>query len=78
MKTKIVNIALGFVIGIAATLAIGAGSGEPEPVGRFQVNGDAGFFVIVDTTTGKAWFANTASPGKIGIDPDFFQKKTAN
>ena len=62
---------IGLGIGVLAMLAIGAA--EPQhPMGRFQVGGGSGTFIIVDTTTGQAWGANNAIHG---AQPGFWEAK---
>ncbi len=74
MNTKIdLKSALcGLAVGVLAMLAMGAGESS-NSVGRYQVAGGAGSFVVLDTTTGQAWGANTASLQ--GIPPNFWDKK---
>ncbi|MBE0540117.1 MAG: hypothetical protein IH623_01840 [Verrucomicrobia bacterium] len=48
---------------------------SPSPVGRYQVTGAAGFFMITDTATGQTWGANATEPGFTGIHPGFYEKK---
>jgi streptogramin lyase len=64
----------GLVIGITAMFAIGAET-SPNQVGRFQSSGGSGFFLIVDTTNGKAWFANVSAQNLTRIDTGFFDAK---
>ena len=77
MNTKIdlKSAVFGLILGILAMLALGSTTGEP--VGRYQVAGGAGFFTIVDTTTGKAWGANFAAPapGFQGVQAGYWDKK---
>ena len=68
------SMLLGFCIGLLTVLAIGA-SISPNPVGKYQVAGTASYFVIVDTTTGKAWLANFILGTVKHTDADFFQPK---
>ena len=46
-----------------------------SPIGRFQISGAWGFFVVTDTATGQTWSANTAEPGYNGIQKGFYEKK---
>ena len=64
----------GLIIGIVAIVAIGAEISPAQP-GRFQASGGAGFFLIVDTTNGKAWLANVSANNITRIDPGFFDPK---
>lgn len=66
MKTQIdiKSAAIGLVVGIAAIFAIGAAN-STDSNGRYQVTvapgsnpNQAGFAIMVDTQTGKAWGAN--------------------
>lgn len=45
------------------------------PIGRYQVTGNYGFFMITDTITGQNWVANTSDPGFNGIQAGFMEKK---
>ncbi len=74
MNTKIdLKSALcGLAVGVLGMLVLGAAE-TSNPVERYQVTGGAGFFVIVDSATGQAWGANTASIP--GIHPGFWDKK---
>jgi hypothetical protein len=74
MTTKIdLKSALcGLAVGVLAMLAIGAAESS-NAIGRYQVAGGAGSFTIVDTVTGQAWGANTASLQ--GAQPGFWDKK---
>jgi len=69
MKTQIdiKSAAIGLIVGIAAVLAIGAADSTNSD-GRYQVSvapgsnpSQAGFAIMVDTQTGKAWGANIQS-----------------
>ncbi len=75
MNTKIdLKSALcGLVVGVLAMLAIGAGDSSNQ-VGRYKIAGGAGAFAIIDTATGQAWCANTASI--TGVHPGFWDKKS--
>lgn len=50
------------VLGAAACgliiLATGAAEPQPSGIGRYQVAGAAGTFVILDTVTGVPWYYN--------------------
>jgi hypothetical protein len=74
MNTKIdLKSALcGLAIGVLAMLVIAAAESS-NPVGRYQVAGGAGSFTIVDTVTGQAWGASTASIQ--GAQAGFWDKK---
>ncbi|MBE0542294.1 MAG: hypothetical protein IH623_12985 [Verrucomicrobia bacterium] len=48
---------------------------SPSPIGRYQITGGSGFFMITDTATGQTWGANAAEPGSTGIQGGFFEKK---
>ncbi len=75
MNTKIdLKSALcGLAVGVLGMLAIGAAE-SPNSIGRYQVAGGAGSFTIVDTVTGQAWGANTASLQ--GPQSGFWDKKS--
>lgn len=65
---------LGLLLGVLATLAIGAASSPNSGVGRFQIAGTANHGMILDTATGQVWttyFSNTGGR----MDNDFFQRK---
>jgi hypothetical protein len=55
------SLALGALIGVIATLALGAAnSSGAGPVGKYQAifgpgTPTQGFVVVIDTTTGKLW-----------------------
>jgi hypothetical protein len=44
-------------------------------VGRYQVTGNSGFFMITDSVTGQNWVANTSEPGFNGIQAGFYEPK---
>ncbi len=72
MKIDLKSALCGLALGVLAVLAIGAA--EPSsPVGKYEVAGGAGSFVIVDTATGQAWGATLGSLG--GPQPGFWDKK---
>jgi hypothetical protein len=75
MNTKIdlKSALLGLAIGVVGMLAMGAGESS-NSVGRYQVAGGAGSFTILDTATGQAWGANTASLP--GAQAGFWDKKS--
>lgn len=74
MKIDLRSVLLGLLLGVVTVFAIGAGE-PPNNVGKYQTTGGAGFFVILDTETGQAWFANVASPGLTGVNVGFWEKK---
>jgi len=63
----------GIIIGVLATFAIGAGT-SPNQIGRFQTAGGGGFFLTIDTVTGKTWQAGMNLLPQ--YNPDFFEKKS--
>lgn len=75
MNINLKSAVIGLLIGIVAILVVGAGEEPAGKVGKYQITGGSGFFVIISTETGQAWFANMASPGVTGIGPDFWNKK---
>jgi hypothetical protein len=74
MNTKIdlKSALFGLAIGVLGVLAIGAGE-TSNPNGRYQVAGGAASFMIVDTATGQAWGASTAS---LSATPGYWEKKS--
>jgi hypothetical protein len=78
MNTKIdLKSALcGLAVGVLAMLAIGAAT-PSNAIGRYQVASGSGFVTIIDTTTGRAWGANlaTPAPGFQTIQPGFWEPK---
>jgi hypothetical protein len=76
MNTKIdLKSALcGLAVGVLAMLVIGAAT-PSNAIGRYQVASGSGFVTIIDTTTGRAWGANLASPGWAKIDAGFWESK---
>ena len=58
--------------------AIAAVENNSEPVGRYQTAAAAGFVVILDTQTGKAWEQNLVapSPGFQIVHDGFWEKKS--
>lgn len=76
MKIDLKSAVVGLLVGVVAVFAMGAG--EPgSTIGKYQIAGGSGFFVIVDTETGKSWAANLASPvpGFQSVHPGFWDKK---
>jgi len=75
MKTQIdIKSALcGLVVGVLAMFAIGAGTSSNQ-VGRFQTSGGSGFFLTIDTVTGKTWQAGLNVLSQ--YTPGFFEKKS--
>lgn len=75
IQIDVKSVLCGLAVGVAAMFVIGAG--EPSnQVGRFQSAGGSGFFITIDTVTGKTWFANVSAANLTRIDGDFFDKKT--
>lgn len=76
MNTKIdLKSALcGLAVGILATLAMGAATSS-NAIGRYQIASGSGFVTVIDTTTGRVWGANLASPGFQAIQPGFWDPK---
>jgi hypothetical protein len=76
MNTKIdLKSALcGLAVGILAMLAMGAVA-PSNGTGRYQIASGAGFVTVIDTTTGRVWGANLASPGFQAIQPGFWDPK---
>ena len=52
MKLNIKSVLMGIAAGVLATLVIGATDLSTNPIGRYQIAGGAGFFVVIDTATG--------------------------
>ena len=75
MKIDAKSLLYGLILGIVAMLAVAATEGDRS--GKYQVSGGAGFFVILDTESGQAWYANMAAPapGVQGVQPGFWEKK---
>lgn len=66
---------VGLLAGVAAMLAIGAGTSSNE-TGRFQVSaGGAGFAVMVDTKTRQAWSFQPTSTALWRSDESFWREK---
>jgi hypothetical protein len=70
-KIDLKSALFGLAVGVLGMLALGAAESS-NPNGRYQVAGGAGSFTIVDTMTGQAWGANTASQG---TQAGFWDKK---
>ena len=70
MKTKIEtkSAVIGACLGVAAMLAIGAASPQPQTVGRYQLGGTAAHGMVIDTATGQVW--TTYLPQNTGISAD--------
>lgn len=64
----------GFYESKVDKFAIGT-TDSPSPVGRYQITGGSGFFMITDTATGQTWGANLSEPGFHGIQTGFYEKK---
>jgi streptogramin lyase len=56
-------------------LATAAADRPPTSIGRYQVAGGAGTFVILDTVTGKPWYYNMGSQITRNSE-DFFTQKS--
>jgi hypothetical protein len=66
---------LGLGLGVAAMLAVGAGTNSSES-GRYQIAaGDGGFAVMVDTQSGKAWSYMPINTAQWKTDGNFWQPK---
>ena len=64
----------GLAAGILTMLALG--STQPShPIGRYQVSGSAGFYMILDTSTGKGWCVNVAGQNFTGTHTGFWESK---
>lgn len=76
MKFDLKSMVLGLGLGLAAVFVVAAGN-NPGPVGKYQIAGGSGFFVIVNTETGQSWAANLASPtpGFQSVHPGFWEPK---
>jgi hypothetical protein len=80
MKTQIdlKSAVCGLFIGIITMLAVGAGESSNQ-IGRYQIAGGNGQFIIVDTTTGQEWEGNFVNNSVlIGFTPGFREKKTGS
>ena len=67
------STALGLIVGVLVTAAVGAAS-SPGPVGRYQISGTSDHGLVIDTVTGQVWSGQfVAHQGK--TDPDFFSPK---
>ena len=60
-------------LGILAMLAIAA-SQPAHPMVRYQTAAGAGFFIIVDSSTGQAWGVNVGAQN-FGAHPGFWESK---
>lgn len=71
------SLLLGVTLGVVALFVTGAGLDSNEQAGKYQAATDAGFCIIVDTSTGQAWGANLASPapGYQRVAPGFWERK---
>jgi len=80
MKTKMdaKSAMAGLIVGIALETTVAAVENSSEPVGCYQTAAAAGFVVILDTQTGKAWGANLAAPqpGFQTVHDGFWEKKS--
>ena len=74
MKIDTKSMLCGLIVGIIAITAIAAVENNSEPVGRYQTAAAAGFVVILDTQTGKAWGATP--PGVPTTHDGFWEKKS--
>lgn len=75
LKIDLKSALCGLAVGVVAVFAIGAADSPSSPVGKYQAAGGSGFFLIVDTTSGKAWFANVAANNLTRMDTGFFETK---
>jgi len=74
IKIDLKSALCGLAVGILAMLAMGAATSS-DALGRYQVASGSGFVTIIDTSTGRAWGANLASPGFQTIHPGFWEPK---
>ena len=74
MKTKIdiKSASFGVIVGVLATLLIGAAS--PGQPGRYQIAGTANHGLVLDTATGQVWSTYLSSSGG-KVDADFYSAK---
>ena len=75
MKVDLKSALCGIVVGVLAMLVIAAADSSANVVGKYQAAGGAGFFLILDTASGKAWFANVSANNLTHIDKGFFEAK---
>jgi hypothetical protein len=76
MKTQI-NIKsafYGLVVGVLATLAIGAGT-YSSATGRYQIATEGNVALVIDTQTGKVWMQSWPTVNGLKNDADFFDPK---
>jgi hypothetical protein len=74
-KIDLKSALCGVAIGVLAFLAIGAANSPTNPIGRYQASGGAGFFLIIDTTTGKVWGSNLSGANYNKTDAGFWDAK---
>ena len=74
-KIDVKSALLGLVLGMIATVAIGAAS-SPGQVGRYQIGGTSNRGFVIDSVTGRVWSSYFGS--SVGTsDKNFFQPKNA-
>jgi len=76
MKTQLnfKSVFCGLLIGVLATLAIGAGVATNE-TGRFQAVIGSNIGLLVDTQTGKVWTKCWPTTAELKTDADFSEPK---
>lgn len=65
---------IGLAVGVLAMFALGAESSS-NLIGKYQATTGAGFGLIIDTTSGKVWFANVSAANMVQVDKGFFEPK---
>jgi hypothetical protein len=72
-RIDIKSALIGLLLGIMATVAIGASS--PRMVGRYQLTGVGNHGLIIDTTSGKIWSGYFPPNSGQLTDKMFFEAK---
>jgi hypothetical protein len=69
-KIDLKSALLGLCLGVLGLLATGAAPLQHN-WGRFEVAGSGAFFVILDTSTGQAWYGDFHATINNPVPPDF-------
>jgi hypothetical protein len=70
LKSPIVSLLIGTIIGATAVLSIAATSTDSSFNGRFQLLAADTYLFKIDTATGQVWRTWTSSPSKDFMAPN--------
>jgi hypothetical protein len=72
------QLIIGIIVGIVATLAVGAALEKGTNIGRYQVSAGLDLAVIVDTATGQSWTLALRDNNIHTSSPEFSMPKTGS